>query len=206
MNRIPPAPPPSQEREHVDPSERQQPIPLLAAAVTLAMVIFGAAYVMFSDPFGHAELGDRRTVADLTASKGGGSGAAGGADAADGKALYAANCVSCHQATGKGLPGVFPPLDGSEWVRGDERVVINILLHGIQGAIEVQGTTYNGLMPPFKALADAQIAALASYIRTQWSNQATPITAEQVASERKAQVREAPFAGGAELKALGAAK
>lgn len=202
MNTPPSPTPPAQARENAEPSERIQPMPLLAAAVTLVMVLFGAGYVLLSDPFGRAELGDRRTLADLTAKAGGGA----ATGTADGKALYAANCVACHQATGKGLPGVFPPLDGSEWVQGDTRTLVNILLHGITGEIEVRGTVYKGMMPSFKQLADAEIAALASHIRSQWSNQASPVTTEQVAAERKANVRETPFTGGAELKALGAAK
>ena len=195
--------PPAQRREKAEPSENVQPIPLLAAAVALIMVLFGAGYLLFSDPFGNPELGDRRTVADLMAKPAGG--AATGL-AVDGKVLYAGNCVSCHQATGKGLPGVFPPLDGSQWVQGNERVLVNLLLHGITGEIEVLGTVYKGMMPSFKQLNDAELAATASYIRAQWSNTAKPITAEQVAEERKASTRDTPFSGGEELKALLTAK
>lgn len=191
--------PSAQQRETGDPSEQVQPMPLLAAAVTLVMVLLGAAYIFFSDPFGNAELGDRRTVADLMAKA---PGAPGTTQAVDGKALYASNCVACHQASGKGLPGVFPPLDGSEWVQGDARVLVNILLHGINGEIEVAGTAYKGLMPPFKQLGDAELAAIASTIRSEWSNKAVAITPEQFAAERKDTRRTAPFASGAELKAL----
>lgn len=193
-------PPSAQERETGDPSERVQPVPLLAAAITLVMVLLGAAYILFSDPFGHAELGDRRTLADLTAPTPGAPGAAG--QAVDGKALYSGHCVACHQATGKGLPGVFPPLDGSEWVQGDPRVLINLLLHGINGEIEVAGTVYKGTMPAFKHLGDAELAAIASTIRSDWSNKASAITPEQFAAERKDTRRSEPFAGGAELKTL----
>ena len=195
---------PAQERENADPSERVQPMPLLAAAVTLVMVLFGAGYVLMSDPFGDATLGDRRTVADLRAAKPGAPGAP--TAAADGKAIFTGNCVACHQATGKGLPGLFPPLDGSEWVRGDERTLINILLHGISGEIEVLGASYKGVMPPFKQLSDAEIAAVATHIRSQWSNTAKPITTDAVTAERKVSTRDTPFDGGAALKALAAPK
>ncbi len=190
----------AQQRESAEPHERTQPMPLLAALVTIVMVLFGVAYLFFSEPFGNAELGDRRTVADLSAPPAGAAGIAG--TKADGKALFASNCVACHQATGKGLPGVFPPLDGSEWVRSEDHVLVNILLHGISGEIEVSGSSYKGMMPSFKQLGDAEIAAVTSFIRGQWSNTGKPITAEQVAFERAKERRTTPFSGGPELKKL----
>lgn len=187
----------AQERENTEPEERIRPIPLIVAAVTAAMVAFGVLYILLSDPFGNAELGDRRTLADL-------SGPPPGA-AVDGKQLFAAQCVACHQVHGKGLPGVFPPLDGSEWVAGDARTLANILLHGIQGEIVVAGTTYQGAMPAFAQLSDAELAALASYIRGNWSNKAEAVPADLFAAERKAgAARTTPFEGGAALKALAA--
>jgi mono/diheme cytochrome c family protein len=189
----------SHAREHADPSERVQPIPLPAALITLAVVIAGAAYVFLSDPFGNPELGDRRTVADLMARPK----AAAAAGAVDGKALFAANCAACHQAAGTGVPGVFPPLDGSEWVKADRRIVINILLHGIAGEIKVKDTVYKGAMPAFGGkFSDAEVAAVATYIRSHWSNSADAVDAAHVAAERKAVTRTAPFAGGAELRTL----
>lgn len=188
----------AQQREEADPSERGQPVPLIVAAVTLVVVLAGVAYILFSEPFGRADLGDRRTLADLrtvTAQTGQGT---------DAKQLFNANCVACHQASGQGLPGVFPPLDGSEWVAGDERILANILLHGISGDITVKGTAYKSAMPAFGQLSDSELAALASHVRETWSNKAAPLSAELFAQERKAHPRTAPFASGDELKALAA--
>lgn len=192
--------PNSQTREHADPSERVQPIPQLAVLVTAAVVAIGVAYVFFSDPFGSYVLGDRRTLADLAAKPA----AADGAETVDGKTVFTANCAACHQATGAGVPGVFPPLDGSEWVRADGRIVINILLHGIEGEINVTGIAYKGTMPSFGKFSDAEVAAVATYIRSQWSNKTNGVSAGQVADERKAAVRTTPFTNGAELQALAA--
>ena len=161
------------------------------------MVLFGVVYIFVSEPFGNANLGDRRTVADLS----GPAPAAAGA-VVDGKAVFAAQCVACHQATGKGLPGVFPPLDGSEWVQGDARTLANILLHGITGEITVKGNKYQGAMPAFPQLSDAELAGIASFIRGNWSNKAEPLQAELFAKERADGSRTTPFEGEAALKAL----
>ena len=118
--------------------------------------------------------------------------------------MFNANCVACRQANGKGLPGVFPPLDGSEWVIGDERVLANILLHGINGEISVAGRAFKGAMPSFQQLSDAELAAVLSHVRATWSNSAPPLQPELLARERKAATRSAPFTGGEELKALAA--
>ncbi|MGH8829592.1 MAG: c-type cytochrome [Polaromonas sp.] len=184
----------AQEREQAEPSERSQPMPLIVAVIAVAVVLWGVAYILFSESFGRADLGDRRTLADL-------SGPAVGA-AADGKQVFTANCVACHQASGKGLPGVFPPLDGSEWVTGDERTVANILLHGVIGEMTVMGNSFKGAMPAFQQLSDAELAAVASYIRAEWSNKAGAIKPELFEAERKASTRTTPFNGGAEVKAL----
>ena len=189
----------AQQRENAEPEERIRPVPLVVAAIVLVMVAFGVIYILMSDPFGNAELGDRRTIADLS----GPAPAAPGA-AVDGKQVFTAHCVACHQATGKGLPGVFPPLDGSEWVHGDARTLANILLHGIEGEIDVEGVTYKGAMPAFPQLADAELAAVATYIRSSWSNKSEALAPALFEKERKASTRTTPFEGGAALKALAA--
>jgi len=78
-----------------------------------------------------------------------------------GEKVYAANCVACHQATGKGVPGAFPALDGSAVVLGDKAPNLNIILNG------------KGGMPPWKGvLSDTDIAAVTTYTRNNWSNKA----------------------------------
>ena len=188
----------AQTREEVDPSERSQPVPLIVAVIALVVVLSGVAYIMLSEPFGRADLGDRRTLADLRPA------IAQLGQGADGKQLFSANCVACHQASGQGLPGLFPPLDASEWVNGDERILANILLYGISGEITVQGKLFKGAMPAFGQLGDAELAALASHVRSTWSNKTPPLKAELFAQERKANPRTAPFNGGDELMALAA--
>lgn len=185
------------KREHVDPEERIRPMPLLPALVAVGMVVWGVIYLATSGPFTPATLGDHRTLADLR-----GQPAAVAGAAVDGKAVYAANCAACHQAAGTGLPGVFPPLAKSEWVQSAPAVVANIVLHGIDGELQVEGTTYNGQMPSFAHLSDAELAAVLSYVRSDWGNSAPPVEEAVVKSERDANRRAAPFAGGADLEKL----
>ena len=124
--------------------------------------------------------------------------------AVDGGQIFSANCAACHQASGTGIPQVFPPLAGSEWVTGKEPVLIQILLHGVTGSIEVGGATYNGAMPAFgDKLDDAEIAAVLSYVRGAWGNQAGPVTPEAVQAQRGAVAdRTTPWNGGADLAGL----
>lgn len=111
--------------------------------------------------------------------------AAGGQAGAQGEALFISNCAACHQASGEGLPGAFPPLKGNAAVNdADPTKHISVILHGLQGAV-VGGVTYASQMPPFAdTLADADIAAIANHERTSWGNQGAKVTAAQVAAER----------------------
>jgi len=111
--------------------------------------------------------------------------ATGGYDAAKGKALYTANCAACHQATGEGLPGAFPPLKGNAAINDiDPTTQIRAVLQGLQGA-NVGGVVYTSPMPAFGAtLGDGEIADIINYERSSWGNRGKPVTAEQVAAER----------------------
>lgn len=105
----------------------------------------------------------------------------------DGKQIYNTRCMSCHQMNGKGVPGTFPPLSGSDWVTGDKGRLIRLLLGGISGSMEVNGQTYSGVMPPWGgALDDRGIADIATYIRSNFGNEASAVTEEEVAKVRAA--------------------
>ena len=84
-----------------------------------------------------------------------------------GHGVFIANCAQCHQASGLGQAGQFPPLVASEWVVGDApKRLPNILLHGIQGTIHVKGEVYNNQMPAWAGvLSDKQISDVLTYMR-----------------------------------------
>ncbi len=186
-------------RENADPDEKVHPLPWFFIMFLGAMGMWGAFYIAATPSGANSAYGDQRTVALLQPPKP----AAGAAPAVDGKQLYGAKCAACHQATGLGVAGVFPPLAGAEWVVGSEKVLISILLHGLQGEIVVKGNTYKGVMPAFGTLADAEIAAVLTYIRSEWGNQASPITADAVKAQREAtKDQTTAYNGGAALKAL----
>lgn len=104
----------------------------------------------------------------------------------DGKALFSAHCSSCHQATGQGIPGAFPPLAGSKWLQADASIPVAIVHDGLEGEIEVSGTTYQGVMPPLGGqLSDAEIAAVLSYARSEWGNSASEVSPDTVAEHKE---------------------
>jgi glucose/arabinose dehydrogenase len=101
-----------------------------------------------------------------------------------GSAAYALYCASCHQATGEGLKGVFPPLAGSDYLMADLDRSIRIVLQGMSGEIEVNGTVYNGTMPPLLGLDDEKTADVLTYVRNAWGNRGEAVTPEKVAAVR----------------------
>ncbi len=82
---------------------------------------------------------------------------------ADGGQVYQANCASCHQADGSGVPGTFPPLRGNADVT-DPAFVEQVVREGLSGPIEVDGVTYDGQMPAFGQLSDAEVAAVVDHV------------------------------------------
>lgn len=126
------------------------------------------------------------TGGGTTGTGAGGTGSAAGAAAAAGASVYTANCSGCHGAAGAGQPGVFPPLAKNPVVNGDPLKVIHIVDYGLTGPVTVNGSTFNGTMPPWKGnLTDEQIADVISYVRSAWGNTGAPVTAAEVAKVAK---------------------
>ncbi len=98
--------------------------------------------------------------------------------------LLFGNCVGCHQASGAGMPPVYPPLRNSPFVTGDPSRLVRILLRGLEGELEVEGVTYRGVMPAAPIQSDADLALLASWLRSQWGHASSPITTDFVAKVR----------------------
>jgi cytochrome c oxidase subunit 2 len=94
---------------------------------------------------------------------------------AKGATVYAANCVACHQANGKGLPGAFPALEGSKIVNGPADAQIALVLHGKTGTA----------MPAWKQLSDAEIAAVITYTRNSWGNKSGDVLPPAVKTARQ---------------------
>lgn len=105
---------------------------------------------------------------------------------AEGQTLYTALCAGCHQPNGLGLDGVAPQLADSEWVVGDPDRLVRIILHGVRGPITVAGRMHNGEMPALGGvLDDAQLSAIATYVRRAWDHGAGPIPPKTVKTLRK---------------------
>ena len=101
-----------------------------------------------------------------------------------GKTLYETHCLSCHQTDGSGVPGMYPPLTNTDWVSGDKNRLIETVLYGIKGEIEINGMIYNQEMPPQAYLSDHEIASILSYIRDEFGNGASIILKQEVAAMR----------------------
>lgn len=105
----------------------------------------------------------------------------------EGKKVYNRVCAACHQVSGDGVDGTFPPLTKSEWVTGDKGRLVRVILHGLTGPITVNGEAYSGMMPPWgAALKDAEVAAVSTYVRNAWGHKASAVTAAEVATIRAA--------------------
>jgi mono/diheme cytochrome c family protein len=210
----------SQLREKSDPHELDNPVPYSVSAVILGLAIWSVSYIFWTSHVVEESIQAEKvaaaanaapasapstTEAPLVASKKTKS-----VKSVDGKAIYSAKCSSCHQATGKGLAGVFPPLDASSWVTSAKHdLPVQIIAKGLTGKIKVAGTDYNGIMPAFgESLSTAEMAAVVTYIRGAWSNKAGKVTTTVVEESLAAyQSQSGSWNGEAQLtKDIGAPK
>lgn len=104
-----------------------------------------------------------------------------------GKRVYDKYCVGCHMSNGKGAPGMNPPLASTDWVVGDKRRLIEVILNGMNQPVMINGETYANSMPSHANLSDKQIADVLSYIRNTFGNKAEPITVAEVQAIRPKQ-------------------
>jgi nitrite reductase (NO-forming) len=108
-----------------------------------------------------------------------------------GKQTYMAVCFACHQPTGMGLPGMFPPVAGTDWVNAQKPDrLIRMVLHGLVGPIKINGVPFATpapIMPPQGMLPDDQIANVLTYLRSAFGNHAAAVTPEEVAAIRAAE-------------------
>jgi mono/diheme cytochrome c family protein len=180
------------QREKREPRVGLEPLSIWLIAVYGLAVFFGGAYLgrysgNFSgdglDPLG----GPPPTKKTGVTGPGGGGPETPLTPAERGKKIFAANCQTCHQANGLGVPGQYPPLAGSEFTTGGSRRPAMIVLKGLQGPVTVKGQKFGtAVMQPWdKTLTDQKIADVLTYERSEWGNNASPVTAEQIAALRK---------------------
>ncbi|WP_184544601.1 c-type cytochrome [Mucilaginibacter sp. FT3.2] len=105
-----------------------------------------------------------------------------------GAKIYATYCANCHQKNGRGDGNLFPPLGGSEWVTGgkymEKDLAIQVLLNGLEGPVKVKNKPYNSVMPKHSFLSDNDIAQVLTYIRSNFGNNSSLVTASEVKKNR----------------------
>ena len=98
-----------------------------------------------------------------------------------GRQHYLTTCAGCHGSDGAGLNRFGPPLIESAWVLGDEKRLSLIVLHGMEGPLDVAGKLYDvpdilPVMPSHSVMDDGAIMAILTYIRNEWGNNAGPVS------------------------------
>jgi nitrite reductase (NO-forming) len=101
-----------------------------------------------------------------------------------GEVLFKGTCSACHQDRGQGIPDVFPPLAGSDYLAADKSRAIGVVLNGLSGPVTVNGKSYNSVMPPMSQLNDDEVANILTFALNSWGNDAGVVTAAQVKEVR----------------------
>ena len=122
----------------------------------------------------------------------------------EGKKQYETICAACHGADGMGKPGQFPPLAGSEWVNASSfKRMEEIPQLGLNGEIHVAGQDWSSQMAPMgAALSDSDLAAVLTYVRHSWGNNASPVSDTDVKAMRALVAGHPAIGGEAGLKAI----
>lgn len=102
----------------------------------------------------------------------------------EGQKIYNTYCISCHQADGNGDGNRYPPLVESDWVTGDKKRLIKVILEGLEGPISVNGKSFNDMMPKMDFLSDEDIAKVLTYIRMNFNENAGAVQEKEVARLR----------------------
>ena len=189
------------QQSDAEPTASRSTMPIWIIMVTLILMLLGAVYFdRHSGWFNKQVYPPYRSAEELAASQP----RSGAMAAAQGKKIYETMCGICHGTDGLGKPGQAPALAGSEWVitKGSDRLM-RIPLAGLSGTMTVSGKGWNLAMAPMgAAMSDADLAAVLTYIRNSWGNQAGEVTADSVKSVRAALgARPQPLTGD-QLKAM----
>src|SRR4030081_3086420 len=179
------------QREKREPRVGLEPLSIWLIVVYGLAVFFGGAYLgRYSGNFsgdGLDPMGGPPPAKKSAAGPGGGEQQAELTPRDRGKKIYAANCQTCHQANGLGVPGQYPPLAGSEFTTGGSRRPAMIVLKGLQGPVTVKGQKFgSAVMQPWdKTLTDQKIADVLTYERSEWGNNARLVAAVSIVLLRK---------------------
>jgi mono/diheme cytochrome c family protein len=178
------------QREKTEPRAGLEPLSIWLVVIYGLAIFLGGAYLgRYSGSFAADGL-DWSTEAKGRSTNGGPDNGATPPPAGPverGQKVYAANCATCHQPNGAGVPGQYPPLAGSPWVLSSPRRLAMIVLKGFEGPHEVLGVQYgSAVMQPWeKTLNDQRIADVLTYIRQAWGNNAPAVAPEGIAALRK---------------------
>ena len=102
---------------------------------------------------------------------------------ARGEKIFTEKCAMCHQASGQGVPPVYPPLAHSEWLTARREDVVKALSEGLSGPVEVAGAHFDNLMPA-QILDDAQVADVLTYVGNSWGSENAVFSPDEVRDAR----------------------
>ncbi len=169
-------------REKAEPAEGFSPMPLFLVFVIMMFSFWAGIYMVnYSGGFSAYHFNERASSEVAVAE------APREVDMmALGQRVYVQNCQLCHQASGAGQAGVYPPVADSDWVQDNPERLIKVVLSGLEGQVTVNGATYNNAMTAFGRLSDQQVAAVLTYIRTSGdlANASYPVSEQDVAAVR----------------------